>query len=133
MTLAGCLWAVVRNYKALLVHLSQDAASGNPVAIGLDQRLREYKYVAPLFLSADILAATNHLSKLFQHRDITFSAVQSSVEDCMSILEGVLTTDSTFLAQFHKELSEDPINTFQDVKIPGRQARGEVDQRAAFH
>lgn len=104
--------------------------------------MRKYKFVALLYLSADILAATNHLrlSKLFQHRDVTFPAVRSSVEVCMSILRGFLTADGTFLAQFHKEFSEDPINTFQGVEINehaergrGRQARGEeVGQKAAF-
>ena len=118
-----CVLAVVRNYKALLVHLSQDAASGNPVAIGLDQQLRKYKIVTLIHLSADILAATNHLSKLFQHQDITFSAVQSSVEDCMSILRGFLTTDGAFLEKFHKELAEDPIGTFQGIEIEERAER----------
>ena len=111
-----CVSAVVSNYKALLVYLSQDAVSGNPVAIGLDKQLRKYKFVALFYLSADILAATDHLSKLFQHWDVTFSAVRSSVEDCMGILRGFLTADGTFLAQFHKELNEDPVNTFQGVE-----------------
>ena len=141
LSMGECVSAVVCNYKALLVYLSQDAVSGNPVAIGLDKQLRKYKFVALLYLSADILAATNHLSKLFQHRDVTFSAVRSSVEDCMSILRGFLTADGTFLVQFHKELSEDPINTFQGVEINehaergrGYQAQGEeVGQKAAFH
>ena len=65
--------------------------------------------------------------------------MRSSVEDCMSILQGFLTTDGTFLGKFHKELSEDPIGTFQGVEIDehaerGRQARGEeIGQRASFH
>ena len=64
LSMGECVSAVVRNYKALLVYLSQDAVSGNPVAIGLDKQLRKYKFVALLYLSADILTATNHLSKL---------------------------------------------------------------------
>ena len=139
LSMGACVLAVVRNYKALSVHLSQDAALGNPVAIGLFQQMRKYKFVALMYLSADILAATNHLSKLFQHRDITFSAVRSSVEDCMSILQGFLTTDGTFLGKFHKELSEDPIGTFQGIEIDERAERGhqaqgeEIGQRASFH
>ena len=81
LSIGECVLAVVRNYKALLVHLSQDAALGNPVAIGFDQQLWKYKIVALIHLLADILTATNHLSKLFQHQNITFSAVLSSMED----------------------------------------------------
>ena len=60
--------------------------------------------------------------------------MQSSVEDCMSILHGFLTTDGTFVEKFHKELGEDPVGIFQGVEIEecaerGHQSR-EVGRRA---
>lgn len=71
--------AIIRNYEPLMVLLSQDAAADDPVAIGLYQQLRSYKYLALLHLAADILTAMNHLSRLFQFRDVSFGALHSTV------------------------------------------------------
>ncbi|KAI8484045.1 hypothetical protein Bbelb_381630 [Branchiostoma belcheri] len=57
--------SVLRNYRALAVYTEEQAAAGDPTAIGLHQQLTRYLPVALLHLLADVLDATNHLSRLF--------------------------------------------------------------------
>jgi len=79
LSLGECLQAIVRNYEALTVTLSQEADAGDPTATGLYQQLTSYKFCALLHLMTDILGSINHLSKIFQYRDVCFSAVKSAV------------------------------------------------------
>ena len=79
LSMGESILAIMRNYEALMVLLSQDAGAGDPVAIGLFQQLSSYKYLALLHLAADILTTMNHLSRLFQFRDVSFGALHSTV------------------------------------------------------
>ena len=62
---------------ALLENLA--AEEGDPVAVGLRQQLLQYQVVATLHLLADALAETNHLSRVFQCRDVNFGSVPRHV------------------------------------------------------
>lgn len=79
LSMGKCIEALLRNYEPLMVILTQEANKGNPTSIGLLQQMSSYQYCALLHLVGDILAATNHLSRLFQYRDVCFSAVRSAV------------------------------------------------------
>ena len=78
LSMGDSITAIIRNYEALIILISKDAAEDDPVAIGLNKQLSSYKYVALLHLTADILNATNHL----QFRDVSFSALHSTVSSC---------------------------------------------------
>ena len=67
-----------------MVVVEEDAASGDPTAMGLQKQLSAYTIVALLHLTADILATTDHLSRLFQQRDVSFCGVQTAVSQCFS-------------------------------------------------
>lgn len=81
LCLGEAVVAVIRNYEPLMVLLSQDANNGDPTAIGLNQQLSSFKWVALLHLVADVLNTINHLSRLFQHNDVSFSAIRGEVKN----------------------------------------------------
>lgn len=83
LSLGNAVTAIVRNFEALMVLVSRDANGGDPTAIGLLQQLSSYKYTALLHLACDMLVETNHLSKVFQHRDISFGVIANRVS-CFS-------------------------------------------------
>lgn len=80
LSLGNSVSAVVRNYEALMVLISKDANDGDPTAIGLLQQLSSYKYAALLHLACDMLVETNHLSKILQHRDVSFGVIMNQVK-----------------------------------------------------
>ena len=71
--------AVIHNYQPLLILLEEEAANDDPTSIGLLEQLSSFRYVALLHLLGDVVGATNHLCKIFQYRDISFSTLQSEV------------------------------------------------------
>ena len=71
--------AIIRNYKVLMPLLEELATEGHPTAIGLHKQLTSYLFVALLHFVADVLAITDHLSKLFQYKDVFFSCIRSTV------------------------------------------------------
>ena len=79
--------AILRNYEALLVLVSEEAAQGDPAAMGLNKQLTSYVYLALIHLAAEVFSVTNHLSKVFQCGDVCFSAVQQQLHDCIETLE----------------------------------------------
>ena len=83
LSMGNAVLAVVKNYRTLMVLLSQEAQNGDPVAIGLEQQLSSFKYLALLHLCCDVLSTTNHISRLFQYRDVTFASVRTTV--CITI------------------------------------------------
>ena len=62
-----------------MVMLSAEADAGDAVAKGIFKQLTSYRFLALLHLMTDILSTTNHLSRLFQYRDVTFSTLKHSV------------------------------------------------------
>ena len=71
--------AVIHNYQPLLILLEEEAANDDPTSIGLLEQLSSFRYVALLHLLGDVVGATNHLCRIFQYRDISFSTLQSEV------------------------------------------------------
>ncbi|XP_074662800.1 zinc finger protein 862-like [Tubulanus polymorphus] len=99
LSLGRCLVTIIRNYEPLVVFLSQEAADGDPVAQGLYEQLTSYKYCGLLHLLADVVLVTNHLSKIFQFRDVCFNAVRSALNDAKDTLEGFRNIAWTHLAE----------------------------------
>ena len=100
--MGDCVLTLLRNYEPLLVLLSQEADQGDPTAIGLFQQLTSYKICALFHLMADVLSATNHLSRIFQYRDICFRSIRNSV----SILRQ-LKVPRNLTFQFPKDFKSD--------------------------
>ena len=126
------LTAILRNYEALLVLVSEEAAQGDPTAIGLNKQLTSYVYLALVHLAAEVLSVTNHLSKVFQYRDVCFSAVQQQLHDCIETLEDLRRSNGPVLTAMERELNATPVGHFKGAAIDFTPRRGEPDQRRRF-
>ncbi|XP_071854431.1 uncharacterized protein [Apostichopus japonicus] len=84
-------------------------------------------------MACDMLVETNHLSKVFQHRDISFGVIANQIQGCINSLESMKEQDGLHLSDFKSQL-EDTSN-FKGVEI-NYAARGrrscDVDGRAKF-
>ena len=69
---------IIRIYEVLMQLLEELATEGNQTAIGLHKQLTSYLFVAVLHFIADVLAISNHLSKLL-YQDVSFSCIRSTV------------------------------------------------------
>lgn len=132
LSMGESVTAIINDYEALLLLTSQEAAEGDPVAIGLNQQLSSYLYLALLHLTADVLSATNHLSKLWQYRDVCFSAVHRELDDCIETLEELRDNNGIMMVSMLDDLNADPIDTFKGAQITFAARRGQANQRVLF-
>ena len=79
LSLGNSIVALIRNYEPLMLLIEEDAAAGDPTAIGLNVQLSQFKFVPLLHFVADVLNTTNQLSCQFQSRDVHFSTVRTAV------------------------------------------------------
>ncbi|XP_078701696.1 uncharacterized protein LOC144927832 [Branchiostoma floridae x Branchiostoma belcheri] len=117
--------SVLRNYRALAVYTEEQAAAGDPTAIGLHQQLTSYLPVALLHLLADVLDATNHLSRLFQYRDITFSTLRTQLTECLDSLEAMRQVDGPKRERFRTSVRQS--GQFRETPIQMRVGRSGHD------
>jgi len=64
--------------------LSHEAAEEEPTSRGLYDSLTAYKNTALLHVVADVLNVVNHLQRILQYRDISFSCIRSQV--CTNVI-----------------------------------------------
>ncbi len=81
--------ALIRNLLPLFATLEIEADYGNPTAIGLLNQLTSYKHCALLHLMADIHGIIDHLSRVFQHRDVCFSVVRDKACICVLLINSI--------------------------------------------
>ena len=124
--------AIIKNYEPLLILTSQETAKCDPVAIALNKQLSSYLFLALMHFSADVSSATNHLSKLWQYRDICFSAIYKEFRDYIETLEELRITNGTIMAEMENELNADPVNNFKGSEITFGPQRSHADQRRQF-
>lgn len=132
LSMGDAVTAIIRNYEALLLLTSQEAALGDPTAIGLNKQLSTYIYLALLHLASEVLSVTNHLSKVFQYRDVCFSTVRGNLNDCIETLEDLRNTNGPVMTAMEAEINAAPIGQFKGSEIDFRARRGEPDQRQKF-
>lgn len=92
--------AVIKNFEPLTVFLGHEANTGEPLAVGLLHQLTSFLYLSLIYLTADILTATNHLSRIFQFRDVSFGAIQGSVSNCTFFLKSWMKVSLHFCKVF---------------------------------
>lgn len=69
-----------RNLPAVLATLAEEAdIKKDPVARGLFTYCATYRFVAAVYLQADILPSLAQLSKLFKKEDVNFMAIKNHV------------------------------------------------------
>lgn len=69
-----------RNLPAVLAALAKEAdTKKDPVARGLYTFCATYRFVAAVYLQADVLPHLSRLSKLFQREDVNFLAIKEYV------------------------------------------------------
>ncbi|XP_035673668.1 zinc finger protein 862-like [Branchiostoma floridae] len=125
LSMGEAVRSVIENFRSLAVYTEEQAAEGDPVAIGLHQQLTSFLPMGLLHLLADVLDATNHLSKIFQYRDITFSVLRSELNDCLEILEGMRGVDGIKLARFVTSVQD--TGNYLETPITMRVGRGGQD------
>ena len=70
-----------RNLPAVLTALAEEVEHNKcPVAKGLYSFCATYRFVAALYLQADVLPHLARLSKVFQREDVNFLAVKDQVK-----------------------------------------------------
>ena len=127
LTIGEAVTAVIKNYEALML-TSEEAALGDPSAIGLNKLLSSYIYLALMHLASEVLSVTNHLSKIFQYRDVYFSTVRQSLNDCIETLEDLRHNNGSVMTSMEVELITAPIGQFKGADIDFRPRQGEPDQ-----
>ena len=85
-----------------------------------------------MHFSADVLSATNHLSKLWQYRELCFSVIRKELHNCIETLEELRVTNRTIMAVMENELNADPVNTFKGSEITFGPQCSRADQRQQF-
>ena len=119
--------AIITNYDALLLLTSEEAALGDPTGIGLIKQLSSY-----INLACEVLAVTNHLSKVFQYRDVCFSTVCGNLNDCIETLEDLRNNNGPVMTVMEVEINAAPRGQFKGALIDFQPRRGEPDQRQKF-
>lgn len=90
-----------RILPAAIVHMEEEANSGDALALGIVQVMRTYYFIGSVYLLSDILPHLSRLSHLFQERDIDFSKVHVHVSNTIEVLE----TMKTYKGPYMQKLS----------------------------
>ena len=106
LSLGNSIIAFIRNYEPLMLLIEEDAAVGDPTAMGLHVQLAQFKFVALLHFVADVLNTTNQLSCQLQSRDVHFSTVRTAVSGHKTTYSASF---SYFVAPFSTILVDDRI------------------------
>ncbi|KAK1903321.1 Zinc finger protein 862 [Dissostichus eleginoides] len=99
-----------RNLPAMLAALAEEASTRKcPVAKGLYTFCATYRFVAALYLQADVLPHIAMLSKVFQRADVNFLHIKEQVPVTLVTLGRILEAGETplpgtFLAQLDQDL-----------------------------
>ena len=125
--------AIIRNYEALPILTSEEAALGDPIAIGLHHQLSSYMYLALTHLTSDILAETNHLFKIFQFRDVCFGSLRQSPFETISSFQDMHEENGMQTDMMERELAAEKVDYFKSMKITYTAIRrGQPEQRQRF-
>ncbi|KAL7373292.1 hypothetical protein ABVT39_003142 [Epinephelus coioides] len=129
-----------RNLPAVLAALAEEAEVRKcPVAKGLYTFCATYRFVAAVYLQADILPHLASLSRVFQKADVNFLHVKEMVPVTINTLKNIREAGQTplpgsFLSHLHQDL-DDPqgLGTFniQHEEERGRRDRGQGDGQEA--
>lgn len=122
--------AIIRNYEALLLLTSEEAALGDPNGIGPNKQLSSYVNLALIHLAYEVLAVTNHLSKVFQYRDVCFSTVCGNLNDCIEILEDLRNNNGPVMTAMEAEINTAPRGQFKGALIDFQTRRGAAGSEA---
>lgn len=132
LSMGDAVSAIIRNYEALFLLTSEEAALGDPTGIGLNKQLSSYVNLALVHLACEVLAVTNHLSKVFQYRDVCFSTVRGNLNDCIETLEDLRNNNGPVMTAMEAEINAAPRGQFKGAQINFQPWRGEPDQRQKF-
>ena len=107
LSMGDAVSAIIRNYEALLL-LTSEAALGEPTGIGLNKQLSSYANLALIHLACEVLAVTNHLSKVFQNREVCFFTVRGNLNDCIETLEDLRNNNGPVMTAMEAEINAAP-------------------------
>ena len=94
---------------SLLTHFEQAEEKADALAFGIATVMKQYYFVASVYLLSDIQPHLSRLSQLFQQRSIDFSQLHTHISNSISILETLKNQDGPNLKKletvFTAELS----------------------------
>ncbi|XP_054588645.2 zinc finger protein 862 [Nothobranchius furzeri] len=124
-----------RNLCAVLGALAEEVDSNKcPLAKGLYSYCCKYRFVAAIYLQADVLPHLARLSKIFQKENVNFLAIKDQVPVTIACLQDIKDAGNTkagsFLAQLQTDL-DDPTRLGAFGILPeeerGRRGRGQEE------
>ncbi|KAJ8028975.1 hypothetical protein HOLleu_28247 [Holothuria leucospilota] len=93
LSLEAAISTIQRTLPSLMMFIENQAADGNPEAIGIKKQVNSFKFLATTHFLADALKAISRLSIIFQARNINFAIVKASLDASIAELEAMVTTD----------------------------------------
>ena len=94
---------------SLFTHLEQAEEKADALAFGIATVMKQYYFVASVYLLSDIQPHLSRLSELFQQRSIDFSQLHTHISNSISVLETLKNQDGPNLKKletvFTAELS----------------------------
>ena len=132
LSMGDAVSAIIRNYEALLLLTSEEAALGDPTGIGLNKQLSSYVNLALIHLACEVLAVTNHLSKVFQYRNVCFSTVRGNLNDCIETLKDLRNNNGPVMTVMEAKINAAPRGQFKGAQIDFQPRCGEPDQKQKF-
>ena len=98
--------AIRKCLPSLITVFSNEAAAGDPTALGLHKTVTSFRFLVMLHLYNDVLFILSKLSKTFQLDDISFASIQPIVLSVISALEDMMCNDGPFLKAFFSGITE---------------------------
>ena len=72
--------ALHKTYAAVVASFGQDAANGNPAAVGLSRKIETFRFAAYMCLLLDVMPVFTKLSKVLQLETLDFEKVENMLE-----------------------------------------------------
>ncbi|XP_030293896.1 zinc finger protein 862-like isoform X2 [Sparus aurata] len=111
-----------RNLPAVLAALAEEAdTKKDPVARGLYTFCATYRFVAAVYLQADVLPHLSRLSKLFQREDVNFLAIKEYVPSTIATISHIKDSGDKQPPGSHLSHLQD---TIRSLNITAEEERG---------
>ncbi|KAM4590951.1 zinc finger protein 862-like [Odontesthes bonariensis] len=101
LSLGKAVSAVKKNWPALIMELSEEAANGNAQSQGLLNQIRSYKFIALTHTLSDVLPVMDKLNLCFQREDVNLGCISPMVQASLAALAQLKDTPGPEEQGFH--------------------------------
>ncbi|KAL2101958.1 hypothetical protein ACEWY4_003719 [Coilia grayii] len=114
LSLGKAVSAIKKNWPALIMELSEEAANGNAQSQGLLNIIRSYKFIVLTHTLSDALPVMDKLNKCFQREDVNLGCISPMVQASVAALTHLRHTPGPEEQSFHREYVD---GKFKDVAV----------------